>query len=299
MIKTNGLTLKSRGLIALLVVMIAAAVLVLPQTLVRAATHTVTPGPDAIQTAIDTANNGDTIEIAAGVYNESLVIKKSLTLVGQGSVTIQSIDGNNKGADIQNTSNVTLTNLTFDGTNAVTPPVTGIDINSVDGITLNSIIVRNYSKNGISVVTQQDSAAVLGKNPTFNNVTVENAGWAGIALYPLSALGNQVPLTGVQFNGTTTVSGTQYGIQFGDSNTTSTVTGPNNQPVDLGVVRFVNNQSNISNDNKQVAVVLSASSTINGRSIAASDFTGLNITIQGATANPAAVVPGVPNTGRL
>lgn len=300
MIKTDGLTLKSRGLIALIVVMIAAAVLVLPQTLVRAATHAVTPGPNAIQTAINAANSGDTIEIAAGVYNESLVITKSLTLVGQGSVTIQSIDGNNKGADIQNTSNVTLTNLTFDGTNATTPPVTGIDINSVDGITLNNIVVRNYSKNGISVVTQQDPSYVVGKNPVLNNVTVENTGWAGIAFYPRSTSGNDVPLTGVQFSGTTTVSGTQYGIQFGDSATTSTVTGSSNQPVDLGVVRFVNNQANISNDNKQVAVVLSASSTINGRAIAASDFAGLNITIEGAVATPATpVVPGVPNTGRL
>lgn len=300
MIKTSRLTLGIKGFIAILSVALIAAAIVLPQALVRAATITVTPGPNAIQTAIDAADPGDIIKIGAGTYDESLVVTKSLTLEGQGSVIIKSVASSNKGIDIQNTSNVTLTNLTFDGANATTPPVTGIDINSVDGITLNNIVVKNYSKNGISVVTQQDPSYVLGKNPVFNNVTVQNTGWAGIALYPRSTTGNDIPLAGVQFSGTTTVENTQFGIQFGDSSTTSTVTGVNNAPVDLGIVAFANNQTSISNDNKLVAVVLDKSSTINGRAIAASDFTGVNVTIEGlAAATPAGpVVPGVPNTGR-
>lgn len=299
MIKQNKLILTTASLLVAAFLLIT----VLPKTFVGAATHTVTPAPNAIQTAIDAAVNGDIIEITAGTYDESLVVNKSLTLKGIGSVVIKSVNGDSsgKGIDIQNTSNVVLENLTFDGSNVVAPPTTGVDINSVDGITLTNIVVKNYTKNGISVVAQQDPSFVAGKNPVFNNVTVQNVGWAGIALYPLSTLGTEIPLTGVQFNGTTNISGTQYGIQFGDSNTTQSVTGPNNSPVDLGTVVFSNNQASITNTTGRTAALISGNSTIDGRPITATDFAGLNVNIESPTTTTPAptAVPGVPNTGRL
>jgi predicted outer membrane repeat protein len=50
---------------------------------VRAKTISVTPG-QSIQAAIDAAENGDTIYIAAGVYTGSLTISKTLNLLGAG-----------------------------------------------------------------------------------------------------------------------------------------------------------------------------------------------------------------------
>ncbi len=302
-IKNKNFILK--GLVALLIVAVA---VILPQTFARAATINVTPGPSAIQNAIDSASDGDVIQIAAGTYDESLVLTKSLTLVGQGDVIIKSVDGFvdsggvAKGIDIIGTHDVTLTNLVFDGTNTMTslgatgPNATGVDINSSPGITLNNITVQNYGKNGISIVAQQNPADPISSNITFNNVTTTNTLWAGIAFYTTSSGSNSANITDVVFTGTTTIDGSAYGIQFGDgaSDPAYIVSGPDGAPVNLGTVAFLNNTANISNDLANTPILLSAHSTINGQLVSAGDFPGLLVTI---VADAAPIIPGVPNTG--
>lgn len=50
-----------------------------------AAVHPLLPAK-SLQAAIDAARDGDTIELAAGVWRENLVIEKSITLAGQGAL---------------------------------------------------------------------------------------------------------------------------------------------------------------------------------------------------------------------
>jgi Ca2+-binding RTX toxin-like protein len=53
-----------------------------------------------IQAAINAARNGDTIQIGAGVYRESLIINKSISLVGAGRTTVIQPGANNNGIQL-------------------------------------------------------------------------------------------------------------------------------------------------------------------------------------------------------
>lgn len=263
----------------------------------EAANSTINPG-DSIQTAIDNATAGDTVTLAAGTYTEAGVrITKPLTLKGEGTVIIKtkSTDPNlNKGIDIQNTHDVRLENLTFDGENGNPTAQTGIDINSVNGATLSNVTAKNYAKNGVAVVAQHDASYTKGGNITLTNVTATNNAWSGIAFYTKSGLGYETDLTGIVFGGITTVSGNgQAGIQFGDAGDTAKITGVDGGKVNLGTVHFANNQVSILNETGNSSIAIAADSTIDGRAVTATDFAGANVTIGGSTPAP---VPGVPNT---
>ena len=52
---------------------------------VKAATLSVPGGYATIQAAIDAADPGDTISVAAGTYNEQVTINKNVSIIGAGS----------------------------------------------------------------------------------------------------------------------------------------------------------------------------------------------------------------------
>ena len=293
------------GIIAVFTAVLGGA-LALSQLDVSAASHTITPG-QSIQVALNAAAPGDTITLTAGVYNERLEISKPVTLKGSGAVTLNTKESTNinladqsvynipeahKGLRVADTSNVTIENITLDGENDTAPAQTGLDVStSVTNLTISNVVVKNYQKNGIAVTSQYDVDRGVSKDITFNNVTAANAGWAGIAFYPRSQAGLDVALVGIKFTGTTTISNTQYGIQFGDAQTTKSVQGPAGAKLALGTVVFSGNQANISQDAAGVTqMTIASNSTINGVTVTAADFANLSVTI----ATP--VIPGVPNT---
>lgn len=308
-IKRNIKTVGS-SFIALLAVI--GGVFAISQANVSAANHTVSPG-QSIQLAINAAASGDTIILNAGTYNERLEIIKPITLKGNGSVTINTKESTNlnandlsvysysetfKGVAIYDAANVTIDGITFDGENAGTGLTrqTGIDISGANNAVLTNVTVKNYLKNGIAVTTQFNPARPVGEGVTFNNITVDNAAWAGIAFYTRSSEANDVALKGVTFSGTTTISQTAYGIQFGQSSNTQPIEGVNGAPVALGTVVFVDNAANISQDTPSLAsITIATDSTINGLAVTAADFPAQSISLV-EPADDEVIIPGVPDT---
>lgn len=90
---------------SLLIVLIAGWLLVLP---VSAQNPTVTVPAEDLAMAIDAAESGDTIIVQGGVFQGSLVIDKSLTLIGKERPVI---DGQNQGTVVH----LTAPNTTFQG----------------------------------------------------------------------------------------------------------------------------------------------------------------------------------------
>lgn len=79
----------------------AARIVLIPLSLVLVASHSVradtinVSSPESIQTAIDAATYGDTVEVAPGTYLESITLKNGVRLIGAGpDVTIIHADPN-------------------------------------------------------------------------------------------------------------------------------------------------------------------------------------------------------------
>ncbi|KAA0012388.1 MAG: hypothetical protein FE041_03480 [Thermoplasmata archaeon] len=69
---------------------------------------------ESIQDAINSAEEGDVIYVGEGVYYENLIVNKSITLIGQGKVTI---DGAGKTAITINANGVIVKNIEFINSN--------------------------------------------------------------------------------------------------------------------------------------------------------------------------------------
>jgi len=261
----------------------------------------VNPG-DLIQTAINNVAPGGVVTIAPGTYEEELYIEKSVTLRGDGpvgSVVIKQPVVSNPGnpnvrrlIDIHMTSNVTLDNLTMDGSARVAAngmQSTGVDANSVDGLTLNNVTAKGFAHNGITITGKYlDSSTTHSQNVSFNTVSVINNGWAGIALYSLSSQGVNSDISGVTFTGTTTVTNNVRGIQFGDPGDTHGEQGANNGPVSLGVAAFSANTKNVTRSDSSV-VQLDRASTVDGHAVRSSDFAAGTLTLVPSTSTSSTV----------
>jgi nitrous oxidase accessory protein NosD len=129
-----------------------------------------------IQNAIDASRNGDTIFVYGGIYNENLVVDKSVTLVGEDKeLTI--IDGNSIDDVIYITSDYvkingfTIRNSGIDYVpNDILNSDSGVDVQSNYVNISNNIIINNHI--GVSTRGSSSKKGLM----IYNNLFINNSG---------------------------------------------------------------------------------------------------------------------------
>lgn len=125
-----------------------------------AVTHQVQPG-ESIQAAVDAAQPGDTIEIAAGTFTESVrITKDGLTLRGEGSRTV-----------LKPSPSAAKAGSCAAAGNGIC--VLGTSKQPVEGVGIESLTLSGFAKNGVW--------AAWTDRLTVRRVTAENNGTWGIA----------------------------------------------------------------------------------------------------------------------
>ena len=186
---------KLLGLAVVLAILATMITMVIP-TAVSAATITVSgenSSNNALQSAINAAQSGDTINIAAGNYPEQLTITKSVTLIGAGSATVfnpalltSTTVSYTSGAKlypiilVKGTTGVNIENLKIDGSvvgPTVDEPLFGIIFQNSSG-TISATTVSNIALSqslfgmqyGIAVYIQSDNIGGVSNVNIQNNV---------------------------------------------------------------------------------------------------------------------------------
>jgi len=122
-----------------------------------------------LQSAIDAASPGDTLLVAAGVYDK-ITIQKSMNLVGNGTV----IRAGNRDACV----NIDADNVSISGF-VVRDGFYGIKLNHVTGCIIASNTVIHCAQPGIALIFSSGNT-ITGNNASFNGIVGE--GWYGIYL---------------------------------------------------------------------------------------------------------------------
>ncbi len=134
---------------------------------VMAATITVCPSGcnyTSIQSAINNANSGDTIDVYNGIYYENVIVNKTINLVGQNKDTT-TIDGGGSGNTVYITSDwVNISGFTINGS-GITGYDAGISINS----NYNNISNINITDNYLGVYLSESNNITISYNSISGN----------------------------------------------------------------------------------------------------------------------------------
>lgn len=130
---------------------------------VQATTITVPTHETSIQAAINRADDHDTIFIKAGTYNESIVLKENISLIGEVTSKVI-IRGNRKEPVVRSANNTLIKNLT------ITHGKTGILCENAQGL-IEHVFIRNNKGTGIHCLVTL---------PDIVNCVISQNKWSGI-----------------------------------------------------------------------------------------------------------------------
>jgi parallel beta-helix repeat protein len=188
-----------KPLVVLFLLILAFSLVVLPLP-VHAESRNITVPTDyaSIQEAINKADPGDTIYVKAGDYNGSLIIQKSIALIGQKGTRINNWIIGVQPAILVTANNVTIKGLTIDNP-SISPPwqvKRGIHLLGATNCLIQNNTVRRCDEEGIwlyqSVNNTIDGNTVNYATPALsigdsaNNIITNNyltSKWTALSLY--------------------------------------------------------------------------------------------------------------------
>ena len=182
----------------------------------------------SIQRGVDMASDGDTVNVAAGTYAESVTIPKSVIIDGEGNgptpLVIWTSDSSNPLANITTTDatdDVTFLDIAFDATNGANTAGSGIrayaPAANFDALTVNRSTFTDFAFDAIDVSGDATNGIaprnVVLSNSSFTNNGTSGGGGAGdISLFQYNgnASFNNLTLVG----NSTGATGARLGIQL-------------------------------------------------------------------------------------
>lgn len=161
----------------------------------------------SIQTAIDSATDGDTILVADGTCTETLVIdNKDLTIVSVNGAGATIIDGNGASTvvTLQNGADTTLDGFTVTGGNHPDGYGAGISISASSPTIANSIITANSGQRATAIYATGNGSLITISDSTVSSNTSSQE---GPGIYLVSGVSAVISNTTVSNNSTTNGSG--------------------------------------------------------------------------------------------
>ena len=180
-----------------------------------------------LQSAIDAASSGDTLEVASGLYDK-ITVEKSLTLMGNGAV----IRAGGRDACVA----ISADNVTISGF-LVEKGFYGIKLDHVRGCNISNNTVIYCAQPGIALL-YSDGNIISGNNASFNGIVGE--GWYGI--YLSNSNHNLIADNQAYGNGA-------YGINLFPSCRNNTIIGNRLQGNMYGLYMFRDCEGNVIQDN--------------------------------------------------
>ncbi|EGF27469.1 hypothetical protein RBWH47_03547, partial [Rhodopirellula baltica WH47] len=180
---------------------------------------------ESIQAAIDAAPAGSTIQIAEGTYVENISINKSLSLIGQGQVTLSTTNGYSIIVNTTSLSDaISISGIDFDGNSTASSGVYAGYASQFASISVSDASIENFVVNGVRVLGgtggNGKAAGAVGQSVTLNDLTFSNNGIGGtggmgdinLFQYNGNAILNNLTLSGNRNE--TAGTGAQFGIQM-------------------------------------------------------------------------------------
>ncbi|MDD5178155.1 MAG: hypothetical protein PHT54_02645 [Candidatus Nanoarchaeia archaeon] len=116
-----------------------------------------------IQAAVNNSNNGDTVSVAAGTYNEQVIITDNINLIGAGERPVITGGANNFIIKIDGANGVTVDNVEVNGHGSGVGENNfehGILIKNSNNIEIKNSIIKNVWVNGANGINIEDSTNV-------------------------------------------------------------------------------------------------------------------------------------------